>query len=358
MKLFYITRTDISSNAAQAVQINAMCETLAKINNIDFKLISSYPMTQIKVDFCWKKIKTIKIIKYLSFVLKLIEIILRDKPTHILTRDIVVAYVCIKLGIKSSYEAHKEPKSFIARWLLHRLQKSNRFLLITISNGLKDFYTKNFGFKKEQIGVFHDGVNIDDYKTLFDISKQTLRKELGLPVEKNIMMHTGSLYKGDDAKLFKTVVDNFTDLLFVQVGGSEQDIKKYQEFYKDNDNIIFIGHQKHQLVRKYQMSADILFYALTKTNKLWWCTSPLKLFEYMATKNVILGSNIGSVGEIIDTTNAIIYNPNDKESIIAGVNLYLNDKKEMRNRAQKAFCDVEEKFTWERRVLNILEFIK
>ncbi len=359
MKLYYITRVNIPSTAAQSVQISSMCEAFSN-KKIEFKLISTLNNENINLNkiFMWDRIRLNTRFKYLEFVIKSFFKVLKEKPTHIFTRDIIVAFLLSFLNIKIVYEAHKEPKTKISELIMNFLKNKNNFKLITISYALKKYYIETYYFNEKKVFNYHDGVFIHKYDKYRDIKKETLRQELELPLDKIIVMHTGSLYKGNDALLFEKVIKNFKNILFVQVGGSIQDIKKYKEYYKLFDNIIFIEHQTNENLIKYQFCADLLFYSLTKSNQLWWCTSPLKIFEYMATGIPIICSNIGSVSEVLNENNSIPFNPEDEQSIIDAVKLFLQNKEEVNLRAKKALQDINEKYTWDKRVDNILKIIK
>lgn len=359
MKLYYITRVNIPSQAAQSIQISSMCEAFNN-EKIEFKLISTLNRENINLqkNFNWDKIKLVTRFKYLEFVVKSFFRVLKEKPTHIFTRDIVVGFLLSFLNVKVAYEAHKEPKTKTAHIMIKLLKNKKNFKLITISNALKKYYIKEYDYLDKKIFDYHDAVFIEKYDIYRKISKKDLRKELGLPLEKTIVTHTGSLYKGNDALLFENVIKNFPNLLFVQVGGNEQNIQKYKDYYSNYKNIIFVGHQNNETLIKYQISSDLLFYALTKSNELWWCTSPLKIFEYMATGIPILSSNIGSVFEVLNEYNSIPFDPEDEQSIINGVNLFLTDKELVFDRAKTALKEVRKKYTWEKRVSSILNYIE
>lgn len=171
-------------------------------------------------------------------------------------------------------------------------------------------------------------------------------------------MHTGSLYEGRGAELFEVIIKNFPEIYFVQVGGSKEYVDKWKKYYKSYNNFQIIGHQDNDTLIRYQMSADLLFLPMTKKNPIWWCTSPMKIFEYMATGIPILGSNIGSVGEVITEKNAIVFNPEDEDCIVNGVKFFLGNKQEVNKLAQKALEDIIQRYSWEIRGNNILEFVK
>lgn len=358
MKLYYITRVQIPSGAAQSVQISSMCEAFNK-ENISFKLISTLNEKNLKEkkSFSWEKIKLNTKFRYLEFVLKSLKYVYKGKPTHIYTRDIVVAYIFSFFNIKIVYEAHKEPRTKTANIIIKRLRKKDNFLLITISKALKNFYLKDYNYSNEKVFDYHDAVFIDKYDEIRKIQKSEIRKELSLPINKTIVMHTGSLYPGRGAEHFETIIKKFPNILFVQVGGTKEDIEKYKSQYKIYSNIIFIEHQNNEILIKYQISSDLLFYPMTKNTATYWCCSPMKIFEYMATGVPILSSNVGSVSEVLNNKNSIPFNPDIEETIIDGINDFLKNNNELKEKTTTALNDVREKYTWEKRVKEIIKFL-
>ena len=79
-------------------------------------------------------------------------------------------------------------------------------------------------------------------------------------------------------------------------------------------------------------------YPITKDTATWWCCSPMKLFEYMATKIPILGINIGAVSEIINKNNAIIFDSEDKNSLIEAIK-YFQANQEKAKKLAKEYQD-------------------
>ena len=118
MILHYITRVNIPSLSAQSIQISAMCTEFGN-KLIDFKLVSPLNTQNIDLDkeFDWKRIKINSRFKYLEFALKAFLNSIKEKPTHVYTRDIFVAFILSFLNLKIIYEAHKEPKGKIAFFL-------------------------------------------------------------------------------------------------------------------------------------------------------------------------------------------------------------------------------------------------
>jgi glycosyltransferase involved in cell wall biosynthesis len=359
LKLYYVTRVNVPSGAAQAVQVSSMCKQFGECVE-NFKLVSplNSENENLDNDFSWDKIRLNSKFPYLEFTLKSLLKAIKEKPTHIFTRDIVVAFALSFLGIQISYEAHKDPKSKVSSFLLKYLLGNNNFKLIVISNGLRDFYIREYHCKEDQIFAYHDGVFIEKYDKYRSIPKQMIRNKLGLPEERIIIMHTGSLYPGRGAELFGSIAKGFPQILLVQVGGREGDIEKYRKIYQEYENIVFVKHQKNDDLIKYQISADLLLFPMTNKTETFWCCSPMKVFEYMATGVPILSSNVGSVSEVLNDGNSTLFDSKDGNTIVAGVESFVKDRKNFSKKARVALNDVREKYTWSKRVYAIIRFIE
>ena len=69
---------------------------------------------------------------------------------------------------------------------------------------------------------------------------------------------------------------------------------------------------KKRFVSKYTEIADVLVLPNSAKDKMNLYTSPIKMFEYMASKRPIVASSLPSIKEILsDQDNAILFNPND-----------------------------------------------
>jgi len=362
MTLFYITSAKLPANDAQSVQIDAMCRAFLGTYDGECLLISPWFKDNecLKSPYNWLRLKTYmqkRNLRYVLFTMRIFLLLLAKRPDFIFTRDILISLAGVLLGINVTYELHKEQKGRLQEYLIRSLSKTVKFKMVAISDALKDYYIENYYIEGNKIFVYHDGVFVERYDRLRMISKKVIRNELNLPIDKPIVMHTGSLYPGRGAELFEHIVRGFPDLCFVQVGGRPEDIKKWRDYYAGYGNIRFVSHQKNDLLIRYQMSADLLFLPMTNKNPIWWCTSPMKLFEYMATGNLILASDIGSVSEVLSDRNAILFDPDNPDTIISTMQKYLNNPLKMKTLAKQALEDLRRKYTWKIRANAILKFV-
>jgi len=78
-------------------------------------------------------------------------------------------------------------------------------------------------------------------------------------------------------------------------------------------------------------------------------TSPLKLFEYMASGRPIVASDLPSIREVLrHEDNALLVEPGNPQALVAGIARLKEDAALGRRLADQARIDVRE-FTWARR---------
>jgi glycosyltransferase involved in cell wall biosynthesis len=77
----------------------------------------------------------------------------------------------------------------------------------------------------------------------------------------------------------------------------------------------------------------------------------------MATGVPILGSNVGSVGEIITKKNAIIFDPDNTQTILDGIDFFINNKVKAKAIANEALKNIREDYTWKGRVEKVYRFM-
>ena len=153
------------------------------------------------------------------------------------------------------------------------------------------------------------------------ISKEEARKKLNLPLQKKIAIYTGHLYgwKGVDtlAQAAAKLDENF---LVVFVGGTEKDVSDFKNKYGASPQILIVGHKPHTEMPIWQKAADVLVLPNTAKEAIsTHYTSPMKLYEYMASKRPIIASDIPSIREIVDEKSTIFVRPDDAEILAQAI---------------------------------------
>ncbi len=355
--LYYITSVTIPAVNAQSVQIMANAESFYKQIPGEFQLITPKVHQITARDETWRKyincIFKSGRAKYLEFALKVFFMKLEAKST-VYTRDILISLLFAFRGVHVVYEAHQKPSRKI-KSIVKYLSKSNSFQLVCISKALQSYYLGEFGLNEKNVLVAHDGVHLEDYTQLAS-NKSLFHEKLGIPKDKLILLHTGSLYPGRGAELFEVILRQFPDIALVHIGGKESDLSQWREKYKGTPFYCY-PHMERSLMIQYQVSADILLYPMLRSTKTYWCCSPMKIFEYMASNRPVVCSAIGSLTEVFTADDGYLFEPDEPITLINAIQSAVTANHNQ-TKSDNAYFKVKSKYTWSKRVRSILEFIE
>ena len=377
MKLIYITNTRLPSEKANSYQSMQMCYSFSKVfdevelwtgrsrNTKEFDRIEdifgyyninktfsvrkffqydSVILGRLN-EFIWANLRgavysintCLHLIKYKNFP----EVIVYTRVWHVL----FVYMLFKKIGLVNNqifYESHKFSKPIVK--ILSKIDG-----LIVINRYLNTLYKEH---DIKQVFTAHDGVNIEEYA---DISKYKFT-----PNKKEyIILYTGSLFswKGVNTLVdcIKYLPKNFN---LVCVGGSGKylsDFKSYVDKTSESNRIKVIAHVSKKALLEYTESADVLVLPNSAKDKMSLYTSPIKLFEYMASNRPIVASNLSSITEILSNKNSFLFEPDNAKDLAENIQKAISlDCSKFVSQA----CKDVESCTWEKRAYNIKGFIQ
>ncbi len=369
MTFYYIDQSVIPAKNAHSIQININCEEIYK-NYSDFRLIS-YNLGKITTYPHKKYIRPNffnKIIPYSIF--HLIYKINKDfkfdkKKDFLITRSPFIAWFYRNKFKKIILELHNIPHTsfgflkffffdlLLLKFPLGKIKNSKNVLIGVISYGLERDLIK-LGFNKDKIFVIPDGVYLEKYSKDYNINN--LKKELGLPLNKKIVMYVGSLGLWKGVNTLLEASKNFNSDTQLVIGGGEK--KELETLRKKYPMVVFLGKVDFENLSKYFKSADVLVLPNSGKFKISsHYTSPIKLFEYMASSKPILASNLPSIREVLSIEDGYFFKADSEISLTKNLKKLLSDKKLMARLAINARKRVEN-YTWEKRVNKILINLK
>lgn len=251
------------------------------------------------------------------------------------------------------YEMHDFPESkisFFGKFL-------SRMKWVLIHNRWKLGEAQKL-FPKIPASKFLYEPNAVDVKA-FDIaiSKEDARKKLSLPASKKIAVYTGHLYgwKGVDtlAQAAKLLSDEY---LVIFVGGTPADVEVLKKKYQAN-TISIVGFKPHEEMPLWQKAADVLVLPNTAKEKIsMYYTSPMKLYEYMASGRPIIASSIPSIREIVDEHSAYLAIPDDPDSFAKALIEVTGNPEKYDSQAKEAYKKVLD-HTWDKRAARIVSYM-
>ncbi len=372
LRVLYIGSPELFSKGASAIHIMKMCQAMGKLG-IDTELIipsnrnraelleyygveSNFRLTLFPY-FSNSSVRNIAHGVLGSLYTKLFR---RNKYDLVITRNIIYAYLSTTLfKIPTVYDAHHPLVKGGAS--LFNSFKDSKYLIrfSTNSKGLADIYL-NKGLPKEKLVVAHNGVELEKFQDTSTMKEY--REELGLPADKKIICYAGNIYEGRGVEKLIDVSLRLKNVLFLIVGGLEEDVNRYKRIVQEKGahNFELAGFVPHKMVPPYLLASDILVMPYTTKmtikggTKAQEFTSPIKLFEYMAAVRPIVATSISSVKEILeDGVNAVLVEPDSADSLFEGLLKVIEDHDLADRIALNAGADIKN-YTWEERVKKLL----
>ncbi len=207
-----------------------------------------------------------------------------------------------------------------------------------------------------------DAVDLHDFEAVPDA--KTTRQSLEVPDLVPLIVYAGQLESMGLSKGIPELVSALEilakrgfDFRAVIAGGPENVAERFRETLPEalRAHVTFTGHIPHLKVPTLLTAADVLIYPAPKSDHPFYNrdTSPLKLFEYMASGRPIVTADLPPIRDIFDETMARFCPPGDPEALAEAIRLTLEETIESEKRARLARAHVES-FTWEKRMQRIL----
>ena len=382
MKIIYITNARLPTEKAHGLATMKICEAFAKmgydveiiaprrINKINSDPFDYYAVSRIfkikkipsldlliQAPFFHRAIFNIQIFSFSIAALFYIFLKRRDllKNAVFLSHDHIPLFFLSFFARNIFYDIHDFPKK---NFLYRRVISKSKGL--TCQNQWKiRALEENFGVFPARVCAWPNGTDIAEFAS--EISKKEAREKLSLEQNWKYIIYIGHFYswKGVDTLIASSefLKDKFAKIILV--GGTEQESLKLkdQSLKLGLNNIIFAGFRPRREILLWLKAADVLVLPNTaKEDISKFYTSPMKLFEYMASKRPIVASRIPSITEILNEENSFLAEPDNPQNFAENFEKAFADENFADSLARRAFQDVQ-KYSWDQRATNIVGFI-
>lgn len=378
MRLIYIANSRIPTAKAHGFQIMKMCEAFAREGaNVELWIprrinpIKDSPFYYygIKDSFVIKKIPIIdliplyrvlgpfsNLIESFSFAVFNIWRLSKTDFDIIYSRDQFTLWLLSFLNYKFVYEMHKMPN--YPRFYRRIWRKAEK--IITITAILKNAIIRE-GACISKILVAHDGVDLETFNSI-NKNTEELKTELNLPKEQFLVGYVGKFKTLEQEKGLKTMIEALSlldkEIKMAFVGGDGEEIKEYKSLAQRFNVLarcVFIGHQPYKRMAEYMKAMDAV--VLPSPDKpLAHYSSPLKLFEYMASGRPIIASDLPAIREVLNDKNALLFKPENNDDLARAIKILKASPTLGYNLSRQALADAQN-YTWTGRAKSILSFI-
>ncbi len=311
----------------------------------------------------------------LSFIAQSIPLLMNRDYDAVYTRDLALAALIFRLrrlhNLPLVYEAHTIASEFskeVSRLYregrsgnprkLKRLKRReggvwhHAFVVVTITRGLAESLASLHG-NREGVVVVPDGARVP--------SEPVAPKQPdGGPF---LVYYIGQLYPWKGVDVLLEAVQHVPEIEAVIVGGlpPEPDLdrtRRSAEHLGIAARVHFRGYLSPPRLAEERARADALVIPLRDTTTGRHFTSPLKLFEAMASGRPIVASALPSIQEILShEQNALLVSPDDPLALANAIQRLAGDPLLGRRLAAKAAEDVK-MYSWDKRAQKIAELLE
>ena len=358
MKISYFAEINLPSKNAYSIHVMKMCDALRDVTqNFDLYVFNQNRNFNIhKIYNCKNKfnirdfkITNINFLKRIIFSIKLLNIFKKKNSENelIISRSILSGLLLALNDYKVILEIHHE-LSGLTKFLFFVAKNFNffkRIKIIYISKNLQKKLNLNNSYL-----VLDDAVNLKDFKLK--------KKKVTI---KNSCVYTGSFARGKGLERIVQISKILKKVKFYVYGDfsnsdfSERDLKKYP-------NILYKGYINYENIPKTLNKYKIVLmpysnkvFARAKNLEITNYMSPMKLFDYMASKKIIIASNMPVYKHILNNKNSILISSESPVIWAKKISYVLKNFSEFSNLKKNAFIKVKN-FTWDKRVNKIIKF--
>ncbi|MEX0918568.1 MAG: glycosyltransferase [Candidatus Paceibacterota bacterium] len=373
MRILYITSANIPGNKAHSIQIMRLCEGFAKEGNnvvlfvpkqkgIQVEDILSFYGTRADL-LSVKQIPTVGIFPrgtilyyysrfYSFFFLSILYSFFISKDV-IITRDWQYALFSSRVA----YNLHEILPSYISHTYALALKRA---CAIIIPNAKIAHSLSGHNIPSERIIVVSNGVSFSEFMNIpSKESKRALEKIINISISsRKVVLYSGSFKKHKGVEILAQSAKFLPDeYIIVCIGGDTLQVRKLESKFSKSNNIFFLKYIDPRDIPRLLLAADILVVPnIITADPSSGDTSPIKLFEYMATGIPVVVSDLPTIREIVTDREVWLTKSGDPLALADTIQKTQIQIPEAGKRADSA-RKLARKCSWRNRAQQISSFV-
>ena len=364
----YLSTISYPTYRASGTQIKNMCQSLSQCQNVT--LISpslQNPFTTTTQALQHQSLPSINGVKHAPSILKSISFFIwtltfyisavvylmfkNRKQNLVYTREPYAALITTLLGFNTILELHDFPHTIIGK-IIHKFIMDKNRKVIVINQQLK----KMISTLTNNIKI-HVAPSSVSKEWLVSISKPKARKNLNLDNSKKYIVYTGSIGLSKGVQTIIDTINHFPNDKYQFMFAGRVENNHLLQQLKNSSNSTYLGVLPHSRIKTILAAADILLLPNSDQHlQFSQYTSPMKLFEYMASRRPIIATNIKAIQEY--QSYLTLVPPQDPQALAVAIKQICSNTQDssIKQKIEDAYQFVC-KNTWDHRTKKILEFI-
>ena len=354
-EIFYIAELNLPSKSAYSIHVMKMCEAFSKLKyNVSLIVINSKNINQINkiynINYKFNILSIFNNFILLNFILRIIfslKILIKkfDINALFISRSIIFSLMACLLKKKIILELHHEITGFskIMYWLFKSLNLIENLNFIFLNKNLNQIYK----IRKEKYLILDDAVNLGD----FDNKKVSKYKKT--------CVYIGSFFEGKGIEQILRLAKKNKKISFHLYGE-----KKYFKTKNKERNVKLFDYVNYSKIPNILSKYEVALMPYQNKVKgrgsiyLQKYMSPLKMFDYMAAKMIIIASDLSVYKHILkDNYNCRLVNVNKDNEWSKTIQSSFNNNNKNKYLKINAYKTVK-KYTWDNRCKKIMYFLK
>ena len=349
--IYYVAELNLPSKSAYSIHVMKMCEAFSNlgyktnlfvINHKDSKeIFRSYNIKdKFYINSVFPNITTLNFIYRIIFSLKILYKHF-NKNYFFISFSIIFALIASLFKQKIILELHHEITGFskLVYLLLKKLNLINNLKYIFLNKRLNQIYKIDI---KNNI-VLDDAVNIKDFR---------IKKSIKF---KKTCVYIGSFFEGKGIEQIFRIASLNKSIRFHLYG--DKQFLKVQQKLKNVQIFNFINYNKiPEVLSKYEIALMPYQKKIKGRGSIWLekYMSPLKMFDYLAAKMIIIATDLKIYNHILKNNyNSILIKINGDELWSQKIQeIFKNSKKQ--NKLKINAYKTAKKYTWNKRCKKII----
>jgi glycosyltransferase involved in cell wall biosynthesis len=376
MRVAYISSSLIPSRKAHSIQIMKMCEAMVQEGHEISLIIRAYkPGVGVeRISNLWAhygiqnpfpiiRLSANGIVSKVEFELRAIRHAQSQAVDLIYARNTLIAALSSMVGIPTCLELHQLPGGQFGPWYFRTALVGPGFRkLVVITKGLLEFLKEahNRSLRRREIVIAPDGVDLERYEDLPPPSAAA--RQLGADSDRFRVGYTGNLYEGRGIGMIFQLAKALPHVEFWIVGGDTLAVARWRSKVEHAkvQNLQLWGFVPNRDLPLYQAACHVLLMPSARKiapsgnrGDISAVTSPMKMFEYMATGRLIIASDLPVLREVLNERNALLCAPEDFSAWLKALRTAEEEVSLRQTIGVRALQDVRQ-YSWQNRVRKIL----